>query len=88
MNQLRCRPTSIPRMRPSLIWAFMLNFALSDLAVNELDHGVSSLRFNFLGEIGIDSAHSMPAVTATHSTSTIARGLAFLVVSMKLATEF
>ena len=35
-------------------------------------------RFNFLGESEIDSAHSMPPVTTTHSTSTVAIGFARL----------
>lgn len=63
--------------------------ALRDIAVNERNHGVHLCVFNFLGEIGIDSAHSMPPVTAPHSTSTVARGLARSVwFDEVVATEF
>ena len=88
MNQLRCRPTSIPRMRPSLIWAFMLNSRLRNLADKpNFDPARPLLLSTFRGNREIDSAHSMPPETSRYLTSIVASRLARAVRSMKFLED-
>jgi hypothetical protein len=73
MSQLRCRPTSIPKTRPSLIWAFM-NLREETRPVNQTLITATPLKLsNCWGESEIDSAHSMPPVISRHSPSSVAR---------------